>query len=325
MSNKASQYQKKTPREHVLLRPDTYIGDIEKTTDDMYICGESGNIEKKKITYVPGLLKIFDELLVNSRDAGSNDKTCNTIKVNISNEDGSISVWNNGQDGIPVEEHPEHKMLVPSMIFGELLTSSNYDDDQKRTTGGRNGYGAKLANIFSTQFTVEVGDSKNQKKFLQSWYDNMSRSDKAKVTKYSQKNSYVKITFYPDFEKLHLKKEDVFSDKKTTDHQKLFKRRCYDIAGTSGLSDRKASESMKVYFNDTKLDTSNFKKYIESYYNEETIYYDDSSKRWEVGVLYRPDAGFEVISFVNGISTFNGGTHANHVVDQIIKTLVILY
>ena len=166
MSNKASQYQKKTPREHVLLRPDTYIGDIEKTTDDMYICGESGNIEKKKITYVPGLLKIFDELLVNSRDAGSNDKTCNTIKVNISNEDGSISVWNNGQDGIPVEEHPEHKMLVPSMIFGELLTSSNYDDDQKRTTGGRNGYGAKLANIFSTQFTVEVGDSKNQKKFF---------------------------------------------------------------------------------------------------------------------------------------------------------------
>ena len=322
MSNKASQYQKKTPREHVLLRPDTYIGDIEKTTDEMYICGDSDRIEKKKITYVPGLLKIFDELLVNSRDAGSNDKTCNTIKVNINNEEGSISVWNNGQDGIPVEEHPEHKMLVPSMIFGELLTSSNYDDDQKRTTGGRNGYGAKLANIFSTQFTVEVGDSKNQKKFIQSWYDNMSRSEKAKVTKYSQKNSYVRITFYPDFEKLHLKKEDVFNESKLTDHQRLFKRRCYDIAGTSGLSDRKSSDSMKVYFNDTKLDTSTFKKYIESYYSDETIYYDDSSKRWEVGVLYRPDAGFEVISFVNGISTFNGGTHANHVVDQIIKTLV---
>lgn len=322
MSNKASQYQKKTPREHVLLRPDTYIGDIEKTTDEMYICNDDNTISKKKITYVPGLLKIFDELLVNSRDAGSNDKTCNTIKININDEEGSISVWNNGQDGIPVEEHPEHKMLVPSMIFGELLTSSNYDDDQKRTTGGRNGYGAKLANIFSTQFTVEVGDSKNQKKFIQSWYDNMSRSDKAKVTKYSPKNSYVKVTFYPDFEKLHLKKEDVFNTTKKTDHQKLFKRRCYDIAGTSGLSDRKSSEAMKIYFNDTKLDTNSFKKYIESYFKGDTIYYDDSSKRWEVGVLYRPDSGFEVISFVNGISTFNGGTHANHVVDQIIKNLV---
>ena len=322
MSNKASQYQKKTPREHVLLRPDTYIGDIEKTTDEMYICNDDNSIVKKKITYVPGLLKIFDELLVNSRDAGTNDKTCNTIKININNEDGSITVWNNGQDGIPVEEHPEHKMLVPSMIFGELLTSSNYDDDQKRTTGGRNGYGSKLANIFSTQFTVEVGDSKNQKKFIQSWYDNMSRFDKAKVTKYSQKNSYVKVTVYPDFEKLHLKKEDVFNVNKMTDHQKLFKRRCHDIAGTSGLSDKKSSESMKIYFNDIKLDTSNFKKYIETYFKDDTIYYDDSSKRWEVGVLYRPDSGFEVISFVNGISTYNGGTHVNHVVDQIIKNLI---
>ena len=80
MSNKASQYQKKTPREHVLLRPDTYIGDIEKTTDEMYIYTDP-KVEKKKITIVPGLMKIFDELLVNSRDAGTNDKTCNTIKV----------------------------------------------------------------------------------------------------------------------------------------------------------------------------------------------------------------------------------------------------
>ena len=141
MSTKASQYQKKTPREHVLLRPDTYIGDIEKTTDNMYLCTgdlKETSIIKNKCTFVPGLLKIFDEILVNSRDAGSNDTTCNTIKVNTDNEKGCISIWNNGQDGIPVEEHPEHKILVPSMIFGELLTSSNYDDTEKRPTGGRN-------------------------------------------------------------------------------------------------------------------------------------------------------------------------------------------
>lgn len=40
------------------------------------------------------------------------------------------------------------------MIFGHLLTSSNYEDNKKKVTGGRNGYGAKLANIFSKQFTV---------------------------------------------------------------------------------------------------------------------------------------------------------------------------
>ena len=122
MSKKASQYQKKTPREHVLLRPDTYIGDIEKTNEQMYVYDqEFSNISKNNISYVPGLLKIFDELLVNARDAGSNDKTCNMIKVNFDHEEGCITVWNNGQDGIPVEEHPEHKLLVPSMIFGELL------------------------------------------------------------------------------------------------------------------------------------------------------------------------------------------------------------
>ena len=159
MSSKANQYQKKTPREHVLLRPDTYIGDIEQTKEEMWV-SDDNNIIKKEITYVPGFLKTFDELLVNSRDASITDKTCNTIKVEYNLEEGYISVYNNGQDCIPVEEHPEHKTMVPSMIFGELLTSSNYDDSKKRTTGGRNGYGAKLANIFSTKFEVEIGDSK---------------------------------------------------------------------------------------------------------------------------------------------------------------------
>ena len=119
MSSKAKQYQKKTPREHVLLRPDTYIGDIEETKEEMWI-SQDNTITKKVITYVPGFLKTFDELLVNSRDASVNDKTCNTIKVEYNIEEGFISVWNNGQDGIPVEEHPEHKTLVPSMIFGEI-------------------------------------------------------------------------------------------------------------------------------------------------------------------------------------------------------------
>ena len=47
------------------------------------------------------------------------------------------------------ETHKEHKVLVPEMIFGELLTATNYDDSEKRVTGGRNGYGAQLANIYS--------------------------------------------------------------------------------------------------------------------------------------------------------------------------------
>ena len=59
--------------------------------------------------------------------------------------------------------HEKEGIYIPELIFGNLLTSSNYDDDEKKVVGGRNGFGAKLCNIFSTEFTVETAD-KNSKK-----------------------------------------------------------------------------------------------------------------------------------------------------------------
>ena len=73
-------------------------------------------------------------------------------------------MWNNGR-GIPVEMHSVEKKYVPELIFGTLLTSSNYNDSQKKVTGGRNGYGAKLCNIFSSEFTVETSCSESKKYF----------------------------------------------------------------------------------------------------------------------------------------------------------------
>jgi DNA topoisomerase-2 len=86
----------------------------------------------------------------------------NTLKVSINSASNTISVWNNGK-GIPVQIHKEYNIYVPELIFGHLLTSSNYDDTVKKVTGGRNGYGAKLANIFSKRFTIETADCKNGK------------------------------------------------------------------------------------------------------------------------------------------------------------------
>merc|ERR1712096_80318 len=109
-----------------------------------------------------GLYKIFDEILVNAADNKQRDKNMSRIKIDINREEGTIQVWNDGK-GIPVHMHSEHKMYIPEMIFGHLLTSSNYDDKQKKVTGGRNGYGAKLCNIFSKAFTLETS-SKEYKK-----------------------------------------------------------------------------------------------------------------------------------------------------------------
>lgn len=104
------------------------------------------------------MFKIFDEILVNAADNHHRDNKTNRIEISIDKVSGEITVKNNGP-GIPVEIHKKEKMYIPEMIFGELLTGSNFDDNQKKVTGGRNGYGAKLTNIYSTSFCLESADS----------------------------------------------------------------------------------------------------------------------------------------------------------------------
>lgn len=120
----------------------------------------------RTVSYVPGLYKIFDEILVNAADNKQRDPKMDRLEVVIDQEENLISVYNTG-DGIPVEMHKEEGVFVPELIFGHLLTSSNYDDNEKKTTGGRNGYGAKLTNIFSTEFIIETADGKRQLKYKQ--------------------------------------------------------------------------------------------------------------------------------------------------------------
>jgi len=158
-------YQKKTQLEHILLRPDTYIGSVEKHTQPLWVY-EDGAMVNRSVTYVPGLYKIFDEILVNAADNKQRDPKMDALRVEIDVDGCCISVYNNG-DGIPVEIHQEEGVYVPEMIFGHLLTSSNYNDNEKKTTGGRNGYGAKLTNIFSTEFVIETADGRRQKKYKQ--------------------------------------------------------------------------------------------------------------------------------------------------------------
>ena len=97
-----------------------------------------------------------------------------TIKININKETGEISILNDG-DGIDIVMMEEHNMYPPELIFGCLLTSTNYDDKKEKVTGGKNGYGAKLANIFSTKFIVETVDRIRKKHYIQTFTDNMSK------------------------------------------------------------------------------------------------------------------------------------------------------
>jgi DNA topoisomerase-2 len=174
-------YQKKSQLEHILLRPDTYIGSVEKATEKMWVYdNEAEKFVNREITFVPGLYKIFDEILVNAADNKQRDKNMDSIEIHINAEENVISVKNNGK-GIPIVMHKDENMYVPTMIFGHLLTSSNYNDEEEKVTGGRNGYGAKLCNIFSSKFTVETACVEYKKQFKQSWSENMSKSTEPKI------------------------------------------------------------------------------------------------------------------------------------------------
>ena len=137
------QYERLSHVEHILKRPDTYVGSLGIETGHYWVRGTADNFEFASLQVSPGLVKIFDEILVNAIDQYSlGPKKVTSIEVRtLSN--GSISVTNSGVF-IPLKMHETENIWIPELIFGHLLTSSNYNDDEQRVTGGRNGYGCLL-------------------------------------------------------------------------------------------------------------------------------------------------------------------------------------
>ena len=313
-------YKKEELQTHIYNTPDTYVGGCDLICEKLFIYDSGENkIVEKEIEYIPALFNIYNEILVNAKDQVtrlnglySKDKSVNVvseIKVSFNSEKGEISIMNNG-DGIDVAEHPKEKkngkpMYIPQLIFGELLTSTNYNKNEQKVVGGKNGYGAKLTNIFSKSFKLETVDAKRKKKYTQLFRGNMKVIQKPKISDYSGK-PYTKITWTADFKRFGLENysEDMIN---------LMMRRVYDIAGIT-------DKSVSVYLNKKKLSVKSFSDYSKMYLNDETLIYDEfihNNIPWKIGVSISNTDSFEQVSFVNGISTSKGGKH----VDLISKLL----
>ncbi|CAH6421767.1 DNA topoisomerase 2 [uncultured virus] len=302
------EFQKMNQHEHILEIPDTYIGGIDEDQAKMWIYRVDKKLEFKNINYIPGLYKIFDEIVVNARDQTVRDPTCDKIKITIDKEKGEISCWNNGMNGVPVEIHKTYKKYVPELIFGDLLTSGNYRQKGK-TVGGKNGYGAKLTNIFSTNFYVEVNDSKRKLIYSQNFSENMYKKTDPKIAKSKNKESYILFRFTPDYPRFGI-------NGLTEDIVNLFTKRVYDIAACT-------PSNVNVYLNEQLLGTNHFLDYIKLFFESElpNLVFDDSNPRWKIGIIFDAQTGYRHISYVNGICTFQGGSHVNHVLDQILGKL----
>ena len=299
--------QKLTHIEHILKRPDSYVGPVELGTEPYWILNGT-KFSKKNLKYSPALLKIFDEILVNAIDRNSlHPKQVSSISVNIDQDSGSVTVENNGPlGGISVRMHEKEGLWNPELVFGHLLTSTNYDDNQKRIVGGRNGYGAKLANIYSTDFSVVIKDHETNQTYTQKWSKNMTVCDPPKIKKYSGATSSVAITFTPEWKRFGMSKMDntIYS---------IFQKRVWDANICT-------TQNCKVVFNGDVLVKQNFEAYAKMHEGVEEIAC-ITGDRWSV-CIGPSENGMEQVSFVNGLCTNKGGSHVDHVANIIANGVI---
>jgi len=308
MEDLTKKYKKLSPIEHVLLKPGMYVGDIDIRTDTQFILLEN-KIQQKEISWSPGLYKIFDEIIVNSYDQTIRDKTVSKIEVSI--KEDSFSVFNDGV-GIDVAVHPEHKIYVPELIFANLMTSTNYSEDEERIVGGTHGLGAKLTAIFSKKIIIEVWDSKRKLHYYQEIENNLSKINKPiikKVEKDSQITGGVKITSFPDFGKFKI-------DKLTKDMTHQFQKRVIDLIGL-------VNPKIRISLDNKQLKESSWSNYLEFYQNDWIYGSCVKNSLWEYAIRfndnnYLPDTH---ISFVNGIYTSKGGKHLDYFLDLLLVKL----
>jgi DNA topoisomerase-2 len=315
----SKQYQKKTDKQHILDNPDTYIGSVENVDADMWVFDdETQKIKLKTIEYIPGLYKLFDEGIVNCRDhvirmiqsKMIEKKFVTHIDIDI-NEDGTIILTNDG-NGIDVAKHPEYDVWIPEMIFGHLRTSTNYNKDEKKIVGGKNGFGFKLVLIWSQYGKVETVDHIRGLKYVQEFNKNLDEICPPTITKCSSK-PYTKVTFKPDYSRLGI-------HGLTHDMLSLLKKRVYDIGAVTDHSIKK----IKINYNNNVLPVKNFQQYIDLYIgnkDENKRVYEMPDERWEYAVALSPTHEFIQVSFVNGICTFKGGKHVEYITGQITRKL----
>jgi DNA topoisomerase II len=272
-------YQKKSPIAHVLMRPGMYIGStqLQPHDDVWWFDAAAGQMRRSQLSFNPGLVKLFDEVLVNAADNKVRDPAMRRLDVTVlSDKTGlRVTVENDGR-GIPVVLHPTEGIYVPELVLGHLLTGSNFDPvasstssrkvtsaaaleaaAQSSTAGGRHGYGAKLTNIFSSEFSVETVDSRSGKRYCQTWKGNMSSVSKPDITQVEVGTAdFTRVSFCPDLSRFYAGDAPYAVDAGTL---AIMRRRVIDTAGLL------AGSGVRVSFNGQPVQLNSFLDYARLY------------------------------------------------------------
>lgn len=291
-----------TDREHVLKRPAMYIGAIDKTVTNEFIV-DNNKIEQRYVEYVPGLIKIINEIIDNSVDVAikTDFKDCTQISVKIT--DDCVEVKDNGT-GIPVIE--SNGKYMPELAWGRMRSGSNFENDSNRTQIGLNGVGSFCTNCFSLKF-IGISDDGIKRctcKFSQNAF-------KCTTSISDSKERGVTVKFYPDLKRFNLEKID-------ENHINIIKQRLINL----NLSFPKLS----FKFNGKNINIDSFKKYIKMFSDSAEVY---ESPDYSFAVLHNENDDFQQFSYVNGLKIQDGGTHidviSSNIVNRIREKLVKKY
>lgn len=293
----AQTYQVLDEIEHIRKRTGMYAGSTAlQTTKEWVYSTDTKKMEQRELTVIPAFIKIFSEILDNAIDEHRRAPTVlDAIRVEL-HDDGSISVTDNGR-GIPVEIHPQTGKYVAETVFSNLRAGSNFNDDEDQQLIGTNGVGSTLTNVLSSSFKIESADGKML--FRQEFTEGMRKRSEPKVREHDK--HYTRITFTPDYAFFKLNGLD-------EDHKLRIIKKVVDAAATN--------PKVKFYINGDRVLTRGFDDYI-AMYDGEYVY--DETEDWKVGVT--KSDGFEQISFVNSVETYQGGTHVTYAINQIVDAV----
>ena len=331
-------YEKMDPITHIHRRTDMYIGDPNVTlhpADWLFIDGRMQFVTEPR--YSDGLVRIIIEPLSNMIDNlwRSKEAKVKCSKLALRVTPTGIEFWNDGL-GIPVCRASETgggdeagggggggDMYVPEMIFGHLLTSSNYDDKEDRFTSGRNGIGVKLSNVFSNLFQVEIGDADRGLVYTQTWKNHMRDAEKPVIRKKSSlKHSYTRIYFEPDFKCFGMTSWD--------DTLKAWIHKvAHDTATLTGIPFHLnwcAEEPLVIKIKNLKDYATRY--FIDSSSPANNTMIDgraelDRNQSVDYVIAFLdPAAGYRDMGFVNGIYNREGGVHTDAVSGDLFRQLM---
>jgi DNA topoisomerase-2 len=305
------------PVTHALAKPTMYAGSKQLDTEDYHLAkivkeSDSKSLilydKKSNIVASKALFKMVDETLTNIIDSFTRikNKSCKKeIKINFVDE--TLTFINIGE-GIPVHDVNVEGVLHPRphVMLGILRSGTNLDENTERITGGTNGMGGKLVNLFSREYKLDTYDGKTY--FKQTWTNNSRDFTGRVVEEKKLPDPYVRIIFTPDYGKFF-----PFTHDKVNLKEYLESR----LLDTCLYLNFMKMNDVKVYYNGIQLEAP-IDQFLDTFGTRILTFNPVVTHPYSITICYESKkTTLDTYSIINGINV-PSGTHFDIVAKKIV-------